>query len=809
MTPLPARRVLLVFIGFALFSRSTSAQITRPDLADEQALKEAGLSPDGTALLAFFRARSRTDIDSDRLRSLLQKFAADADEERSRATAEFLGLGPLAVPTLRHAVNDLNQPDLARRAEHCLQWIEGPSHSTLPAAAARVVARCKPNGAAEALLTYLPFADNADVLGAITNALAAVAAPGGRPDPALLRGLTDPVAVRRVAAGVALCRATPPDSVPEVRKILKDPAPGVRLRGAMALAEANDAEAIPVLIDLLAELPPEQRRPIEEYLTQLAGEWAPGTGLAGEDEIARKIRRDIWAAWWRNVDGPALLAVVRARTLTAEDRDKIRGLIGKLGADEFTARESASRALFALGRRSLPQLREALKERDIEVVRRVKLLLERIEQEPVHHLPSAAIRLLAMRKPAGAVEALLAYLPFVEDENLSAEVRKSLTALALQEGKPDPALVRLLDDARPDLRSIAAEALAGGGAEGRSAARKLLRDGDPEVRLRAALALTMAHDSEGVPVLIDLLTVLNAERVGQVEDALHQLAGESAPQVSLGADSAQRKKCREAWAAWWKVNAGRVELSRLTSRPWLGFTLLCDCNRNRVYEIGRDGKERWAIDNVPFPVDAWVLPGNRVLIAEYRGQRVSERDFKGKVLWSKDGLPGAPVNVQRLSNGNTFIATQMFILEVDRAGKEVYTIDGKVLRGITAACRARDGHIVCLAQTGQCLILDTTGRQLKSFPSNRQAGWTSGLDLSANGHILITQPDRNKVAEFDAEGKQVLEVDALAPTTATSLPNGHILVASHGGQRVFEMDRAGKVVWEHKASGPIFRARRR
>src|SRR5262249_18636048 len=150
--------------------------------------------------------------------------------------------------------------------------------------------------------------------------------------------------------------------------------------------------------------------------------------------------------------------------------------------------------------------------------------------------------------------------------------------------------------------------------------------------------------------------------------------------------------------------------TQLTARPWLGYTLLCDCTRNRVYEIGRDGKERWAIDNVLFPVDAWVLPGNRVLIAEYNGRRVSERDFKGKILWSKDGLPGTPVNVQRLRNGNTFIATQMQILEVDRTGKEVYKIDGRTFRGITAACRARNGNIICLAQNGQCLTLDTTGK---------------------------------------------------------------------------------------------------
>jgi hypothetical protein len=326
--------------------------------------------------------------------------------------------------------------------------------------------------------------------------------------------------------------------------------------------------------------------------------------------------------------------------------------------------------------------------------------------------------------------------------------------------------------------------------------------------MRVALALAMAREREGVRVLIDLLTVLPGEQVGQVEDALHQLAGETAPETPLGTEMAERKKCREAWLAWWKVNADRVDLGRLTSRPWYGYTLICDCSNNRVYELDRGGKERWVIDSVPFPVDAWVVPGNRVLIAEYNGRRITERDFKGKVIWSKEGLPSQPVNVQRLPNGNTFIATDQHIIEVDRTGKELYTINN-VPGGITAAYRARNGNIICLAQVGQCVIMDTTGKQLKQFASNRNAGWTSGIDLLSNGHVLIAQPDRNKAAEYDLDGKLIVEVDAPMITTASGLPNGHFLIASHQGQRAFEVDRSGKVVWEHKGTGNLFRARRR
>jgi HEAT repeat protein len=776
---------------------------------DERTLQSAGLSSNGPDLLAFFHARARADVDSQRLRVLLEQLAASSNGERNRATAELLGLGPLAVPALRRAANTLETPELAQRAAHCLRWLEGANSTSLPVTAARVLGRHKPDGAAEALLAYLPFADSSEVVQAVTDALTAAALPHGKPDPALLRGLADPMAVRRAAAGIALARAAPPEELSVVRKLLKDPAPGVRLRTALALAEARDAEAIPVLIDLLADLPVEPRQRVEEVLQQLAGEWAPAVNFTGEDEIARRIRRDAWGAWWRNTDGDSLLAALRKRTLTREDGDVIRSLIVKLSSDDFSLREAASRELFALGRRSLPPLREAANDKDAEVARRAKLLIERIEEEPAHRLPSAAIRLLAVRKPAGAVEALLAYLPYAEGENLSIEVQHSLEELAVRDGKPHVALVRALDDPQPTLRSAAAEALIrGGGEAGRAAVRRMLKDDAATVRLRVALALARARQREGVPVLIDLLTVLPGEEVGTVEAALYQLAGDTAPEVSLGSEPAAKKKCRDAWAAWWKVNAQRVDLGRLTARPWYGYTLICDFGGGRVYELDRAGKERWAVTGVQNPVDAWIVAGNHVLIAENNGSRVSERDLQGKIVWSKDGLPGQPVNVQRLPNGNTFIATFTQIMEVDRAGKEIYTINN-VPGNITAAYRLRDGRIACLAGIGQCILMDTTGKHLKQFASHRQAGWTSGIDVLSNGHILITQPDRNKVAEYNTDGKLILEVDAPMATTATGLPNGHFLIASHQAQRAFEVDRAGKVVWEHKVAGNPFRARRR
>jgi len=810
MKPVPYRfwRVCCPTLLFLLLPCRLPAEEEYPSADDERVLHDAGLSGTGPALLAFFHARARTEIDRELLQRLLHQCVEGNAEERGRATAELLGLGPLALPALRQVSGDLDHPDLAERATRCLPWLEGPSSHKLLSAAARQLSRRKPDGAAAALLAYLPVADDTDVFRAVMAALAAVAVPNGKPDPALLRGLADPVGVRRAAAGVALARAAPPEEVPAVRKLLKDPAPGVRVRAALALAEANDAEAIPVLIDLLAVLSAEERRPIEELLTLLAGEWAPAQQFHSEDKIGRRIRRDAWASWWRNTDADSLLAAVREHTLTPQSRVRIGDLLGKLSSEDFTIREQASRELFALGRIALPQLRQSAQNKDAEVARRARQLIDRIERDPIHHLPGAAIRLLAVRKPSGAVEALLGYLPFAEDEAIEIDVQKSLTALARQNGKPHPALLRALEDSNPALRATVAEALVkGGGSEGHAAAHKLLADDSAEVRLRVALALARARDRGGVPVLIELLTVLPLDRMSQAEDALHQLAGDTAPETPTGTEPAERKKCRDAWAAWWKLNAKRVNLARLTSSPWYGYTLICDLQGGRVYELDRKGKQRWMISGVGGPVDARILPGNRVLIAEYGADRVTERDLSGKILWEK--RIANPVNVQRLPNGNTFVATfNGPIFELDHSGSEVSRLNNPA--GMNqAAHRTRRGTIIALTRNGECCIMDSTGKQLKTFSSGQTQNCLGCIDVTSNGRIIVTQQHRNKVVEYDADGKKLLEVEAPNPMSATGLPNGHILVASQNNQRVYEIDRAGKIVWEHTNAGQAARARRR
>src|SRR5437867_342560 len=72
-------------------------------------------------------------------------------------------------------------------------------------------------------------------------------------------------------------------------------------------------------------------------------------------------------------------------------------------------------------------LKEHMKGPDPEIARRAEKCIERIKEKDLPaDVPAAAARLLADRKPAGAAAALLAYLPFADNEAAAEEARGAL-----------------------------------------------------------------------------------------------------------------------------------------------------------------------------------------------------------------------------------------------------------------------------------------------------------------------------------------------------------------------------------------------
>jgi HEAT repeat protein len=772
----------------------TTAPTPAGPTGDGAVLKAAHLSDSGPELLQFFRRRTPPAPGADRLAELVRQLGDKSEAARQRAAEELVGLGPCAVPALRRAANDLEGPAAAARA--CLQAVEGLGGTQLVVTAAHRLARRKPAGAAEALLAYLPFADDDSVLHEVEEALAAAGLRDGKPEPALLAALRDPSPVRRGTAARVLCRLGA--SRDAVRPLLKDERPTVRLRAALGLAGAYDAEAIPVLIDLAGELPAARRHEAEDYLRQVAGEWAV-TGPAGNDALSRRLRRAAWAAWWAQTDGAALLNEFRSRTLTDAERDEVLGLIGRLDDVSAEARQKASDGLVAFGPRAAPLLRQAVSRGQPRLSEAAGKCLEEVERDGPNPLPAAAPRLLALRRPAGTVEALLAYLPFA-DEGTAARVVDALAGAGCTEGKADPALVRALADTVAARRAGAAEALCKGRADAQTAAvRKLLQDGDAEVRFRTALALAgLRQDREAVPVLIALLKDLPTARAWEAEDALLRLAEETAPDVALGEDAAARDRCVAAWRAWWRDHAADADLARLgTNRPEHGLLIVENYDparrAGRVLELGDDGKVRWEVGPLQYPWDAQVLPRGHVLIVE-QNSRVTERDRQGRVLWDQH-FPNV-FAAERLRNGHTFVACRQFLFVVDRDGRRVFNhpcTGGSIL----AARRFRDGQIAYFTYQGHYVRLDAAGKPLKTFTVPVSNLGFSGGEVLAGDRVVVSVQNLNKVIEYDNQGKASWEATVMSPLLPCRLRNGHTLVPGGAGG-LTELAADGKVLRERK-----------
>src|SRR5262249_57275485 len=98
-------------------------------------------------------------------------------------------------------------------------------------------------------------------------------------------------------------------------------------------------------------------------------------------------------------------------------------------------------------------------------------------------LDDTVARLLATRKPEGACEVLLGYLPYAEDEQTYAEVELALVSVAMKEGKADPAIIKALKNPLALIRASAAKVLAGaGGSAYHKEIRPLLTDKKASVR---------------------------------------------------------------------------------------------------------------------------------------------------------------------------------------------------------------------------------------------------------------------------------------------------------------------------------------
>jgi hypothetical protein len=287
---------LAVALLMALAGLCSAIRFELPD-PDEETLRQAKVGGDGPALLAYIRERTPSDEDGRRVAALVKQLGDESFERREQASKALPAYGRLARGPLRAAAED-GDVEVAHRARRCLAEIESPIHMEVLLAVLRRIARRSPDGAAEVLLRFLPFADDEVIEEAVGDTLAAVAVRDGKADPGVVQALDDALTVRRAAAARALGPVEDKAVRARVRKLLRDAEARVRWEAARSLALVGDRAAVEPLIDLLRDAPSEIAGQAETLLFLIAGERAPQGSLGDGSAEARARWRDVWAKWW-------------------------------------------------------------------------------------------------------------------------------------------------------------------------------------------------------------------------------------------------------------------------------------------------------------------------------------------------------------------------------------------------------------------------------------------------------------------------------------------------------------------------------
>jgi hypothetical protein len=543
---------------------------------------------------------------------------------------------------------------------------------------------------------------------------------------------------------------------------------------------------------------------------QKKGEKKPGPKIDPLDEaVLRRAKL--------STDAKALLDFLNKRALPEKERPDIERLIRQLGSSNYQLREKASHELVGRGVAALEVLRTTPRSAPLELRRRIERAIQTIQEKDVRpEVVAAVIRVAALTPSPNLVETLIGYVPFADSEAVLDELRLALTKHALKDGKVDPLLLAALTDRAAVRRATAGEALARAAyADHKAPIRKLLGDDDAFVRYRVARALALAKERDAIPVLIDTISDLPINTAWQAEDFLLKLTtGSGTPEIAMGNDKDTRGKCKASWQAWWKVNGAKADLAKLEDTPkLLGRTLVVLLDQNRLLELGPDNAPRWSINGLALPLDAQMIGEDRVLIAEHNGNRVTERNLAGEILWQKTGIAGPQV-VQRLANGNTFIATAFEFLEYDKDDKLVVNInlDNNGQQKIMKAIKLDNGEIACMLADARIVRYDARGNQVHSFPIDIGMRLFGGrLHVLPTGRVLVPHNSENKVVEYDARGKIIWEVPFESPIVATRLPNGNTLITSmNAAIGAVEVDRTGREVWSYRSENSrVTRAIRR
>ncbi len=236
-------------------------------------------------------------------------------------------------------------------------------------------------------------------------------------------------------------------------------------------------------------------------------------------------------------------------------------------------------------------------------------------------------------------------------------------------------------------------------------------------------------------------------------------------------------------------------------------------------------RKGWCVDSpAAGATNAWayapaLLPGKGLAqhpflyTGEWDHRKTNQTIFvvrEGKVVWTYD-IPIKDVDgtlqelgdATMLSNGNIIFCRKVGASEITPDKKIVWNMEapkGTEIHSVQPLGLDR----VLVTQNGNparlMIIEKATGKIEKELtlpvPQPEKAHLQfRRVHQTKAGTFLAAHLDNNKVAEYDAEGKEIWSFAAKGPWSSTRLKNGNTLIASFHST-VVEVNKEGKVVWQ-------------
>jgi hypothetical protein len=786
----PYLQYLPILLGLA-FWVSLQPLYSEELSTERELLKTAGFNPANTqSLIPLFKGRSSSIPAKASIEKLIAQLINGNPEEKLAAKKDLICMGDYVISTLKKALGEILDPASEKNLKECIELVEGKGSENLISAALKVIASEGKAESSEVLFAYLPFAAEEILRNECESTLRGLFTTSGT---VFEKTLTDPNPYKRAVAAEILVRKGNPKQISMAKSLLNDTSSLVRTRLVLAFLEQKDRVAMPTALKLLASDSKDTSSLIETALATLAGELAI-QGPKNDDSISRSINQAAWAGWWKSINEQDLLTLLRESTapiamITEADKvfkDNNIELIKKYINSKSFKSNPALQA-FLLNRAAFDMNIAKLIEPDSNAI---KLLLQSNQVTP------ALIRLITLVRPANAIEIILAYIPSCNDDNIQDLLGECLGLYLNDQNTPPPALIAASTSSIEEIRTFAGRVLAQSPNEiAQKTCTTLLSDSSVRVRFEVARESIKNQNKSAIPVLIEMMTKVPAEKAEAIDQTLRAIAKDKSPESKN--DS---KVDAAAWNTWWQKEGTQLVLTPgfKNQEALKNFLVVESFNQEkksgRVFLVTPSGKTLWEITNLSNPTDALLLPNNKILITEQGANRITERDTKGNISWEKSVTN--PFHSQRLSNGNIFIASRNKIVEVGRNGNEIFSFSYPN-ETILAACKTRTNEYALLSYNGVFLKLDSKGNEVSKsripFPTN--FGINGGA-ITQNDRVLVSIPTLNKIMEFNFSGQSTWESTITMPGIPTKLPNGNVVAPSLNGSKIVEIQMDGKIIYE-------------